>query len=405
VALLRLIRIGVTGVALLLTHALAEAQSLRIVRPVRAGECSVVVEVLTPLSAMQSVQIRVVRHTPPSKTPGKDAQFVAFGFSNPIKLDDTITARVVGPGDEEPKAQDSYTVDTEAEAVQCHPDDPSTSDEREGFEATAYLGRVYDNFAPAIVGNYAKTAPKNQNNRAIYGVDFGGRLWSSANTKRQFWLFGETLHGVRSTDVDCRVDASKQPPVCTLFANPLNQPAAPVEQALFIVEQASSFEGFVQPRFEFLTLKASGSHRAVLYGTAVFGFIMLDDASDRAAAAHHFGGGLAFTAGAFSGTYIEAGWGKTDLFIPAIDNGLDQPYGPDLNEAGSPQQTGTWNRLKIDAYLTLPIGRMFPATILKSKKMPRIFIQAFCDFDPRGNDADSVQTFLGVELDVAEFFK
>ena len=78
---------------------------------------------------------------------------------------------------------------------------------------------------------------------------------------------------------------------------------------------------------------------------------------------------------AFAGSYLEVGWGRTQLF----DN---------------PSITNHWRRLKIDGHLSLALAGPMSG-----------FVQLYSDFDPSRKSADSMQTFFGLAFEVGEFFK
>ncbi|HKE83931.1 MAG TPA: hypothetical protein VKB50_09260 [Vicinamibacterales bacterium] len=388
------------GIAVLCTRdALAQDSTLQVVAPLKAGSCAIVVTSDRPLAPTHLVQVRLSGEELPARPPiGADRTVVAFGLKGPLKEDDAIQVREVGAGLDTEWGAKVMVVKGDG-AVECRPIKLESDDPRTPFEATAYLGRVFDNFSPSEIGHYATTAPKTENNRAIYGIDFGGRVWSSRDGRRQFWLVGETLNGVRSADVDCRDRNDDQgqplskPPACEQFSGLPGNTTNSVQNAVYITEHATSLEAYVEPRFEFLTLRAGLENRAVLFARAVLGVMMVDDGKDHAASAHDIGGGFEFTAGPFSGSHLAAGWGRTDLFVPTGTN--DQP---------GQTQRGRWNRLKVDGLLVFSPARMLGSAPGLSK-VPRIFIQVYSDFDPLGTDADSVQTFMGMELNIAEFFK
>jgi hypothetical protein len=58
-----------------------------------------------------------------------------------------------------------------------------------------------------------------------------------------------------------------------------------------------------------------------------------------------------------------------------------------------------WKRLKVDGYLTFGLDGV-PGI----RDRGRLFIQMFIDNDLAGNTPDSIQTFLGFELDIRRFF-
>ena len=85
-------------------------------------------------------------------------------------------------------------------------------------------------------------------------------------------------------------------------------------------------------------------------------------------------------------SYLELGWGRTDLFF---------------NTPGR----NPWHRLKIDGLLSFPVLQAFTDKAKFWTKAPRAFVQIYSDFDPTGNESDSIQTFVGLDFDLGEIFK
>jgi hypothetical protein len=256
-------------------------------------------------------------------------------------------------------------------------------DERESFLASGYIGRAIDNFAPASIGGYLDPEAGGTKSRFAGGFDFEFRAAGKPQSSRQLWLFGETLHGVRSADVDCSpANTEDRPPVCGKLAA-LNQ-----EDALqFVIEHATSLEAYAGARYEFLTLQSGSTAPAKLYMVARLGVITLSgDATvrslnlevNRAYEAYHFGGGLLLPAGLFKGSYLEVGYGRTDLF--------------------SHDNLTPWRRLKVDGYLSIPMSRD------ADSRLPHVFVQLYSDFDPTHKTADSIQTFFGLDFDLVGLF-
>ena len=237
--------------------------------------------------------------------------------------------------------------------------------ERSPFEATAYLGTVVDTFAPDIVGDYKNPeAGTAQKLRSIFGVDFAYRLLGGDNAPVQLWLRGETLHGVRTADIECNVPAP--PPVCS-------ETTPFPDRAKFILEHASSIEALVAPRLEFKTLQLGSDSPARLYAMANFGFIALERAPS-VYKSFHYGLGLRTVDGTFEGSYLEIGLGPNELF------------------------SGSKTRLKIDGLVSFSLDAV-PGV----GEAPRFFVQMFID-NNLNDGADSVQTFFGIDLDLKRAF-
>jgi hypothetical protein len=361
----------------------AAAQRLSIVVP-KAGACSVAVRILRPLETNQIVRLELTGNGIGEKTP-ESANLVTFSLAAPLQLGDSLTVHIEPSQDS--TSEDQVTV-TEKGIQECKDFRLNVADERKPLVIEASYGQMFDNFSPAESGHYAANVPSTNRSRHTFGTDLQARVWRSPDRRRQLWLGGQFVYGVRTGDVDCR--AEDLPPVCEQFLDGKQLPD--FERAVYIMEHATSFEGFFRPRFEFVTVEASEEHRGVIYATAVFGVLMLDDGSNRAAGAHHAGAGIAATGGSFEGTYFEAGLGKTDLFIPS-----DNPP--------STRQSGHWNRLKLDFNVMFSPMRAFADRVQVWRKFPRIAIRIRTDFDFQSADADSIQGYIGIQFPISELLK
>lgn len=359
-------RIVVSVVVLgVLSSVPASAQNAQIRIP-WAGDCEVVVTVpglrdvdlLELESTDRRRSITVVRRS----TSGATLQFTPLQAGQTLRLSvngaEVASAAVVAlPSGEKPRGQCSGTRRRAKES---------------SFDASVYLGTAIDTFAPDEVGNYKNpNGESEQKLREVFGVNFDARLWGSDDSPRQFWVAGETLHGVKSADIDCEKDPA---PVCN------SSDAQFTDRAKYILKHADSLEAFISPRLEFASVQADTNTPAVLYATARFGFIALERAPHVFSTMHVGLGWLAYD-GPFSGSYFEVGVGKNELF------------------AGS-----KFNRLKIDGLLsaglsTLPLVKLIPGL---DNANARAFIQMYIDNDVRGNLPDSVQTFFGIDFVLGE---
>ncbi|MEA2237197.1 MAG: hypothetical protein QOC81_1921, partial [Thermoanaerobaculia bacterium] len=83
--------------------------------------------------------------------------------------------------------------------------DSRCNDPRDSLLADFYLGEAVDNFAGDETLGYLNPQDANKNLlRAIGGVDFQYRLAGKRSDDRQLWVYGQTVYGVRSKDVDCK---------------------------------------------------------------------------------------------------------------------------------------------------------------------------------------------------------
>jgi hypothetical protein len=256
-------------------------------------------------------------------------------------------------------------------------DEAEDEDTRDLFEASAYTGWAVDNFAPSIIASYVDDPRLPNKTRWIGGVDFAFHILGRRNL--QLWISGETLHGVRTADVNC----SDPHPAPACGADPADPSPDVKENLRYILKNATSLEAFISPRLEFLTVNAGSTVPARAYVTARFGVVALSGASTMFPA-HHYGIGLLASDGPFEGSALEIGWGRTDLF------------------EGEPGRS-KWHRFKMDALLCFDIApglkdRVNPAARLVGSIRP--FIQFYLDNDIRGPGADSAQTFFGIDFDL-----
>ena len=99
-----------------------------------------------------------------------------------------------------------------------------TDDCRDTAEFSFYTGLSIDTFAADELARYLNPNDSGgTRERFLAGFDFAYRALEGRG--HQLWLYGETVHGVRSTDVDCAADerlASISPPLartrCSSFA-------------------------------------------------------------------------------------------------------------------------------------------------------------------------------------------
>ena len=265
------------------------------------------------------------------------------------------------------------------------------NDNRENLLASAYLGTAVDNFAGSAVLTYLNPEDAGPTERRlIFGVDFELRLTGDRDKpvtpkNSQLWIYGETLHGVRSRDVECPTDG-ESPVVCAdirnkgLFPTLENIP----ERAAFIVNNATSFEGYMGLRWEFLGINQAEDNQpedtaAALYLKAQAGLLAITPNTNNEEAKKLLAGsdsvdnhlvaiGVVATNGGMSGSYVEAGFGRTDLFFD--------------------RSNGRW---KFDALLSFSVAQDWLSP----------FAQIVVDSD-FGDGSDSIQSFFGIDFDVAK---
>ena len=233
----------------------------------------------------------------------------------------------------------------------------------DSLEASAYFGWAFDQFAPDSLGGYPPNTLTERHNRVLFGVNFDYRAIGSDRGGLQLWLAGETMHGVRSADVDCSAEENK-PPECN--------PVPGVSYARAVLADATSVEAYVAPRLVFARLQKDATTPTSVYLSSRFGFIALAGAP-RVYKNHHVGLGLIADDGPFAGSKVEVGWGMNELLSGR-----------------------SWKRLKVDGMVTFPVPR--------TGGVAQFFIEMFIDNDLNGNSPDSIQSFMGIDFDIRRFF-
>jgi len=257
-----------------------------------------------------------------------------------------------------------------AQPASTAPASPAREPEkRAAFEATAFLGLGIDSFAASDLRRYLNPNDSGGiEERFVGGIDFEYRLLGGGDLAGfKLWVLGETVHGLRSAEVDCKAESAAE--VCQPFLEQIANPGAPT---LFLLRKATSLEAFLGFRLELLTIQRADADAAKLYLKAQAGFLTVARSGGDVLDSHHVGLGLLAVKGRFAGSYLEAGFGRNDVFL------------------AHPRR-----RLKIDALLS--VGKAGGAGLI------RPFAQFTVDSD-LGSGADSIQSFLGVDFEVGRLF-
>ena len=334
----------------------AQTASITIKKPLKVGACEVVVEIPMPRAGDQvGLVVELTQFREQTVVAGRND--LTFDLSEPLRKGFTVRARLNGAD----AASETVSEGDASHDGTCAAPAPS---DKSPFDASVFLGEVIDNFAPDKVGGYINPAAgSKQKAQFIAGFDFDYRVFGKSDGPVRVWLQGETVHGVRTADVDCTAkDGSEVPPVC-------QKNGQVADKVRFILENATSVEAFLSPRVEFLTLQKGTDSPASLYANVNVGFIALQEAP-KVFQTMHVGLGLLTDEGNFAGSYFEVGWGKNELFSPK------------------------WNRFKVDGLLSFSMERL-PLV----RDNGRLFVEMTVDNDLH-DGPDSVRTFFGVDIDL-----
>jgi hypothetical protein len=252
-------------------------------------------------------------------------------------------------------------------------------DQRSSFLADAYLGEAVDNFAGDTTLQYLNPQAANSNLlRAIAGIDFQYRLMGEKSSKKQLWVYGQTVYGVRSKDVDCKNANTVQLSVCSNnlgSTSPSTVLAGAPDQFIAILRGASSLEAFFGARYETALLQSPTDSPARIFVNLQLGFLSVSGSGSDVINMHHLAVGAIAVNGMFQQSFLEIGVGKNDLF-----------------------KRNQNHRLIVDGYLTVDPHYIpgFKNNVGPGSRI-RPFIELTGDFDG-GHGSDSVQTYFGLNF-------
>ncbi len=234
-----------------------------------------------------------------------------------------------------------------------------SADLREDFGADAYVGLSIDTFSAQDHRDVLYQNPRDngaQRQRVIGGFNLAYRLAGKPTNPRapQLWLIGQTQHGARSAELS-------------------SSTAVPGQQLVQLLRNASSLEAHLGLRFEFLSLNAGHPDPARVYIKMQAGFLSIAQTGGDAFDVHKIALGVLTTGGRYAGSYMEAGYGRNDVF-----------------------RIHRYRRVLVTGHLT------WGSEIWRSRGM-RPFVSISVDGDA-GIGADSVQTAIGMSFDVDKIF-
>ena len=277
-----------------------------------------------------------------------------------------IATEAQTPARSKPKCNDIHPGEAHYEA-----------DCREDVDVSVFTGFALDTFAAADLKKYLNPqASGDVQEQLIAGFDFAWRLTEKGPKDKkkaskwhpQVWLYGETVHGVRSGDVDCEKNENAE--VCRTLDFKAPTDSNSVVPAIAIFRKSTSFEGFFGLRAELLQFHRDSEIAASrLYVKGQLGFLTVANNGGDVVDMHHVGVGVIMSRGPFQNSYVEIGYGKNDIFSDGV------------------------KRYKFDALLSMNTGKAISP-----------FAQIVVDAD-LGNRPDSIRSFFGFDIDVRELFK
>jgi hypothetical protein len=360
-------------VAVLCAAGPAAAQTPRLAA-LRDGDCVVTVLDVPAATDIHGIGIFIDGTLLTVRPAERDGANVRLKLLAPVHENSSVSADVPPSGMTAGERVAQARQQPDAPPATCT--EPPAADGRSVFEASAYLGQSFDNFAPFEKDQYIPGREQQQPGvygRWLAGVQAEYRLIGDSGDDFQIWLSTHTLHGVRTADVDCR-----ETPSSGLCGGTTQQ------RFLATLEHQSSLEAHVDMRVEFLTLQRSSDVPIKVFGLARFGFVDISGApkvfnSDQVAL------GVLSPNGVFRNSTAMVGWGRSEQF----------------------QSNRGWNRLKISGTLVFDVLPGFRDQLEFWKRLagsPRVFVSIVVDRNPAGPGPDSVTSYVGVDIDLRRMF-
>jgi hypothetical protein len=283
----------------------------------------------------------------------------------------------------------AFAADDDDKKPPCDDKTKAATDERCGDKresaSSLYLGEVIDTFAGDETIAYLNPQAANvSKTRAVAGIDFDVRLWNN-DTRGGLWVYGETVHGVRSRDVNCNDPNNVKLSVCSNnLSSQLQQDIIagkfkddPGDQFIAILRGATSLEAYVGLRYEFPHLLQADTETPIrLYTKAQAGFLTVEGGGGDVVDMHQIAVGATAVNGIMAGSYLDLGVGRNDLFH---------------------KRRG--HRAKIDGYLSVDPHYIpfFDKAFTQPGARITPFVQFIGDFD-LGHGSDSIQTYFGLNF-------
>jgi hypothetical protein len=246
-------------------------------------------------------------------------------------------------------------------------------DDRDATSFSFYTGMVIDSFASSAYNEkFNKDVTSAVKTKPIFGIDFEHRFLRGDHVG-EAWVYGEALHSARTAQVACNSgnvkDAAGQ-------KSDTNNPCTTSDPNIStagdynaLLRTADSTEAFMGLRWE---PPHSLDNDSVFYAKLQLGFLTIAGDGNDVIDNHHIGVGIMKTAGKLRDSYIEAGYGRSDLFA-----------------------TNRHHRWKFDGYVTFDPG--FDKNDVTKVSLMTPFIQMTVDSDFKSGP-DSVQIFAGFNI-------
>jgi len=353
----------------------AGAQSaLPAIDPPRAGDCSLTIRVPANTDPA-SVSIALNSAAAPLKVTVVQRVPLVATFMQPLLLDDEVIV-TVGPASVRARvtARDPAAPAAPCAARKAQP--IVVSDGRKVFEASGFVGEVFDNFAPDINGGYSTPVTATDiHARVTAGIEAQYRLIGKEDGERQLWVAAHTLHGLRTADLQCPNDSTI--PACLKKAGDTT-----TDQFNYILAHASTIEANVDARLELFTLQRGEDTPAKIYVYGRAGFLDLEGAP-RVFDNDAVGVGIIAPKGVFRNSYAQIGWGVSKQY----------------------ESDHAFDRLKINGVLVFDVmPHLSTGSILgKLGKGSRFFVAIAIDRNP-SHGPDAVQTYVGADFDLRQMF-
>lgn len=247
-------------------------------------------------------------------------------------------------------------------------------DERGVFEASGFIGEAVDTFGSEELKRYLNPETNGTlTTHNVFGFDFAYRLLSLGESRflrPQIWLYGETVHGVRSEDIKCTDENGEKIATLPSCQAELAEFTTDLpKNALYMLRNADSLEAYAGVRVELFQMNVPGSHPAAFYINLQPGFLEVAGSDGDMKANHQVTVGARVIGGPFVDSFLEVGRGRNELF--ATDRG------------------GRW---RFDGYLQRDVALG-----------TSIFFQMYADVDPSPG-ADSIQSYFGVNFNFETLF-